>query len=218
MNNAGNSRLRPTTVGSMNYHVLRSIIEEYDVLKLNAGVEIGVLYGDTSHFLLRSFPQLTLFGVDPYQPYNEEARSTETMMKFEMLAHHRLAEFGDPSLLLKMTSLEAAVKIPDLTLDFVFIDALHTYEAVRDDVAAWFPKLRPGGLLCGHDISWDGVQRAVGELAEMYNSNINYTPVSSDLWFTFKSTLPGDKMRVCQSEVLRNAAANELSEKYGVRL
>jgi predicted O-methyltransferase YrrM len=49
------------------------------------------------------------------------------------------------------SSHEAAPLLADSTFDLVFIDADHSYVAVRDDVAAWRSKVRPGGILCGHD-------------------------------------------------------------------
>lgn len=48
-------------------------------------------------------------------------------------------------------------------LDFVFIDADHDYENCRDDIAAWLPKVRKGGIIAGHDYdgTFPGVVRAV---------------------------------------------------------
>lgn len=53
-----------------------------------------------------------------------------------------------------------------VTADMVFIDAAHSYDAVKRDIALWRPFLVPGGLLCGHDYvsSWEGVIAAVDEL------------------------------------------------------
>jgi hypothetical protein len=39
----------------------------------------------------------------------------------------------------------------DNSLDFVYIDANHTYEGVKEDIKYWYPKVKPGGLLLGHD-------------------------------------------------------------------
>lgn len=64
-----------------------------------------------------------------------------------------------------MTTREAAPLVPDGWADFVFIDAAHSYEAVRDDIADWLPKVKPGGWLGGHDYHshFQGVIRAVDE-------------------------------------------------------
>jgi len=50
-------------------------------------------------------------------------------------------------------SVEAASSFADQSLDFIFIDARHTFEAVSEDLCAWWPKLRQGGLIAGHDYS-----------------------------------------------------------------
>jgi hypothetical protein len=67
-----------------------------------------------------------------------------------------------------MTSAEAARQLSDTRFDMVFIDADHDYGKVKEDILAWRPLLVPGGLLCGHDYSWEewgvGVIRAVDEL------------------------------------------------------
>jgi hypothetical protein len=63
-----------------------------------------------------------------------------------------------PCELLRLTSTEAAVTVPDRSLDFVYIDANHAEEFVREDLVAWAPKVRSGGCLCGHD--YDVSQKA----------------------------------------------------------
>ena len=52
---------------------------------------------------------------------------------------------------LMASSAESAPLMADGAFDLVFIDADHSYVSVRNDVAAWRSKVRPGGILCGHD-------------------------------------------------------------------
>jgi len=51
----------------------------------------------------------------------------------------------------------------DNSLNFVFIDAAHDYDSVSKDLKAWYPKIKPGGIISGHDYGWEGVNRAVKE-------------------------------------------------------
>jgi cephalosporin hydroxylase len=64
---------------------------------------------------------------------------------------------------IRLPSVEASKLYKDGNLDFVFIDAMHTYDAVKEDIAAWLPKVRVGGVLAGHDYDWPEVRRAVDE-------------------------------------------------------
>ncbi len=71
--------------------------------------------------------------------------------------------------LIRTTSLEGSKQFEDNSLDFVFIDASHEYQDVKDDINAWLPKVKPGGVLAGHDYyiedtSFNGVRLAVDEL------------------------------------------------------
>ena len=176
-----------TTFGSMNYNVLANILKSLDVIQYGCGAEIGVLYGDTSLHLLKEFPRLNLYSVDPYLAYDEPDRTQQKMDQFEAEARGKLAPFGSRAIMMKMTSVEAAPAITDDTLDFVFIDAQHTYEAVKEDIATWFPKVRPGGLITGHDYRWDGVNRAVQEFAYEKGYQGVFTPASSDVWLFKKA-------------------------------
>jgi hypothetical protein len=60
-------------------------------------------------------------------------------------------------------SVECAASYDDASLDFVFIDAAHDYENVKADIAAWWPKIKPGGVLAGDDFKFKGVNKAVLE-------------------------------------------------------
>ena len=60
-------------------------------------------------------------------------------------------------------SVAASRIVPDRSLDFIFIDAEHDYQSVKQDIAAWEPKLKPGGWMAGHDYDLQGVRRAVNE-------------------------------------------------------
>lgn len=64
-----------------------------------------------------------------------------------------------------MASTDAAHHVEDGWADFIFIDAGHSYDAVKADIAAWLPKVKPGGWFGGHDYhpKFPGVIAAVDE-------------------------------------------------------
>lgn len=81
---------------------------------------------------------------------------------------------------IKSTSVEASSMFDDESIDFIFIDAAHDYESVLSDIRAWYPKIKPGGLICGDDYvpCWDGVVKAVDEYFKdkqlfFLNGNLN---------------------------------------------
>jgi len=66
--------------------------------------------------------------------------------------------------------------VEDASLDFCFIDGDHRYEAVKEDIIAWTPKLRKGGILSGHDYDYPhfgGVTLAVDELLTDFNLELD---------------------------------------------
>eukprot|EP00931_Biecheleriopsis_adriatica_P118910 TRINITY_DN94215_c0_g1_i1.p1 TRINITY_DN94215_c0_g1~~TRINITY_DN94215_c0_g1_i1.p1 ORF type:complete len:472 (-),score=102.32 TRINITY_DN94215_c0_g1_i1:5-1357(-) len=101
--------------------------------------ELGVACGPIGLHLLHRFPQLQYYGADPtitdqvwtaYKPYSERAQLFATTSE-EM--HAQLAE--------------------DEPMDLVFIDGPHTYSNVRNDLHLWEKRVRPGGIVAGHDFT-----------------------------------------------------------------
>lgn len=62
---------------------------------------------------------------------------------------------------LKMLSEDAAKLYDDESIDAIYIDADHSDKAVTKDIKAWFPKVRPGGVIAGHDWGYGGIEVAV---------------------------------------------------------
>lgn len=155
------------------------------------GAEIGVFRGDTSRQLLRRFPKLELVMADTWSTHEAESlyrksQDASALRTAQEQEQHYQAALTNTSFaegrrrVLRMPSIAAAETISTGSLDFAFIDAAHHYEAVRDDIRAWWPKIRSGGLLCGHDFGhardrkglW-GVGRAVNEFGSELGLRVN---------------------------------------------
>ena len=142
------------------------------------GAEIGVKEGQFSEYLLGHWQGKVLYSVDPWREFGQaEYHDADNVSQHEQDRNfektvRRLARFGDRSKALRATSAEAAKTIPDASLDFVYLDARHDYASVKEDIGLWYPKVKPGGVLAGHDYldgqlgkTMFGVKPAVDEFA-----------------------------------------------------
>ena len=80
----------------------------------------------------------------------------------------------------KELSHQAADNFNNKDVDVIFIDAGHSYEAVKKDIEAWLPKMKPNGIIAGHDYnSWSGVKKAVDEKFGQPHK------IENDCWFIY---------------------------------
>lgn len=107
------------------------------------GAEIGVYVGYYSRVLLDTIPNLELLCVDSWALRTWRERAYP--LAVETLSRYPTAR------VIRGESVAVARTVEDNSLDFVFIDADHSYVAVRADLLAWVPKVRPGGIVSGHD-------------------------------------------------------------------
>ena len=135
-----------------------------------AGCEVGVLRGRNLFHLLDQFPDLSMIAVDQWLKLEDTGEpGLETYVRHDMEGYVRFvtgraAFFGERCTVLRQASLDAVGSVPDETLDFVFIDACHTEAAVRADILAWTPKIKPSGYLTGHDRQRPEVRRVIDDL------------------------------------------------------
>ncbi len=149
-------------------------------------VEVGVAYGRSLAYMAsKAAPDVALVGVDTFHEFvggdNLPAKVYERLSgcKSPYVACMKCLQVHAPPLtrytLHMCTSVVGASLHADESCDFVFLDDRHEYEALRDGIKAWLPKVKPGGIIAGHDINahFPGVQKAFAELlpASVVRSN-----------------------------------------------
>lgn len=150
-----------------------------------SGAEIGVQEGIYSEHILKTWKGSTLFSIDARQNFDAgeyidiSNRPDDQQILLYANTTLRLRPFGEHSIVWRMTSEQAAHAMPDNTLDFCFIDADHRYEAVNQNIELWLPKIKSGGIICGHDY--------VKEFAAHDGWNVHVTESEEwPSWFAFK--------------------------------
>jgi len=153
-------------------------------------IEIGVWKGHTTRNLLRVFDdELDRFwSVDTWNVMGPgHGRMTKMDFNAWSILHARvcLDMYYFKSLrVLRMSSAEAATMFPKgYEFDLVFIDASHYYADVKADIKLWWPRVKKGGLLTGHDYVKPGnrhygVTEAVNELI----GKENITEMYGNVW------------------------------------
>jgi len=115
------------------------------------GAEIGVEQGAFSEIICQVPGVTQLYSIDAwkaYRGYRDHTRQSK-LDRLYAIATQRLAPYN--CVIIRKFSLDAARDFVDGSLDFVYIDANHDYQHVSEDLAAWTQKIKPGGIVGGHD-------------------------------------------------------------------
>ncbi len=169
-------------------------------LKLTGkGVEIGVQTGAYSRTILSKCNLEVLYSVDPWMTFkrNEYLDFANVPKVIQNLLYFTtkimLKRFKKRSIILRMKSEEAVKSFKDNSLDFVYIDALHTYEGCKKDMELWWPKLKKGGVFSGHDYlngnlinGKFGVKQAVDEFIKKHDLELYITHEFWPTWYMLK--------------------------------
>jgi len=131
-------------------------------------VEIGCWKGKSSAYMMteiiNSEKNIEFTCIDVWEDNAIQSHPTNNLYN---VFKKNMTPFENKYRSLRMKSVDASKLFADNSLDFVFIDASHEYEDVKQDIISWGPKLKISGILAGHDYwpdTWGGVKKAVDEL------------------------------------------------------
>jgi hypothetical protein len=153
-------------------------------------VEVGVLRATNLLALAERFPLLRLVGVDSYCSYTDLLHGSYVVHGNLSRLNRHIAEkrieaslYKDRIELWVEDSSQASTKIPDGTVDIVFIDKNICEESLIKDVLDWYPKVRTGGILCGHDAYTSGVLRGAKTGLTRCGINATLNMVGNEVWW-----------------------------------
>lgn len=178
------------------------------------GVEVGSLKGEFAKTILSQWGG-KLYMVDVWGkiPNYDDKNNNHHNLGVYNDCILNTSEFSDRSFMLRMNSNEASKLFNDGSLDFVYVDANHSYDGVMSDLNLWFPKVKKGGLISGHDYlltNWYnnqflengkdkeiylgdeylgvfGVNTAIDEFTRKHNINFNLTMELFSTWYFIKN-------------------------------
>lgn len=168
-------------------------------LDMKIGVEVGVAAGEYSEMICRANPQMKLYGIDPWIPYKgyKDYTLESTFQKLYNKTLERMKPYPNYEII-KDFSMDAIKRFDDNSLDFVYIDGNHKEPYITQDITEWFKKVRPGGILSGHDYA-----RTNGKIEGGWDHNWEVKPavrrLASELgvnpWFVIgaEGKIPGTK-------------------------
>ena len=152
--------------GKNRWDVIAELINKYGI---NIYAEIGIYKGGNIRRIVRRCPHVKYYLVDPYKanPNKKGGIYRHDQEHFDFLKSFVANNIKNyDAEWMYTTSLKASKKFDDDFFDMVFIDADHSYNAVKQDIKVWLPKIKPGGIIIGHDYNnrWkNDVVKAVHE-------------------------------------------------------
>lgn len=158
------------------------------------GAEIGVYKGEFSEKIAKA--GLKLYAIDPWRMY-KDFDNPRGQARLDFLYEHTkrvLDPFPNVEIIRK-TSMEAVEDFPDNSLDFVYIDANHEFRYIAEDLVEWTKKVRPGGIVSGHDYFFlktdTGAQ--IWHVAHVLRAYIYAYGIESYYLLGSKNAKPGEK-------------------------
>lgn len=169
------------------YDAVADLVNDHSIV-----VEVGVWKGKSISYLVDAFMRrqknnVKFFAVDHWSGHDQHPPNTVygtcSSIFDEFCNSMSILGIKDKIETIITESHEGAKSFADNSVDFVFIDASHDYDACKKDINAWLPKVKVGGIIAGHDYgSWPGVTQAVKEA-------FGEVPVFGVCWMTQKKEI-----------------------------
>ena len=173
----------------LNRPSLQNLVDKKDLV----GVEVGVFRGLNARNILESLNIKKLYLIDTWKgkgrSYRGGGLGKPSVRSSKEETEKELKEFKDKIVILSGDSSEVCKNIKDNELNFVYIDANHKYDGVKKDIKNYYPKVKIGGLIAGHDYQSTNVIHAVNEYfgEENIHSNVCLDNVKSYDWWIWKA-------------------------------
>ena len=125
-------------------------------------IELGSAWGESTFFFWKTGKFKKIYAVDPFMGRDvDNFDEPQHLLENVVIPSAGLVEH------VRQKSADAATLFPDKTFDLVYVDAAHDYENVKRDIIAYINKVKPGGIIAGHDYSppdFPGCVAAVNEI------------------------------------------------------
>ncbi len=137
----------------------KNMYKLFNELGFTTGAEIGVFRGRNAREMFRQIPNLKLYGIEAFADQPTSTRH-KTVPRYERNKKSMESRMKDRNfILIEKFSEEAVQHIPYSSLDFVYIDGDHSYDYAMLDIILWARRVRPGGIVSGHDYILPGDYR-----------------------------------------------------------
>lgn len=155
---------------------LKMLIDDH-VTRDSVIVEIGSFSGKSSELFALHCHKL--YCVDLWQEYWE--LDGHTLSKAEV-DFDEMSKNYDNIHKFRMASQDASKSFDNESLDLVYIDAAHDYENTMNDIYAWFPKVKKGGILAGHDYRYDPNIKVYEVVNEVFGQDYKIETYPDSSW------------------------------------
>ncbi len=137
----------PVDIPDMGRHELALLFCELGFIK---GAEIGVLEAKYSRELCLANPNLKLYCIDPWLNY-PEFRTAGKQSDYDAIYENVKKTALPGMVIIRKKSMDAVKDFEDNSIDFVYVDGNHEFTSEANDIHEWSKKVRPGGIISGHD-------------------------------------------------------------------